>query len=197
MQKYINYIFTLRYIKLLSYWSAKYLQQSRQESHKHRYTYYYGFQIIYGAINKGLLLILLGLSLGILPQLLIATLSFSMVRVWAGGLHFDSYTKCAYVSLLSFSVVGLLSKYIHLNITTITLIFLFALFIFLMYAPIEHPNRPIKENERMKFKIIAISILIILFVVTLNINNFTISNSIPYGILLSGLIATPIFSKIK
>jgi accessory gene regulator B len=83
---------------------------SKEKPYKLKYLYYYGFQIIYGSINKGLLLILLGLLFNILPQLLLISLSFASVRIFAGGLHFDSYTKCAYISLITFVLMGLLAK---------------------------------------------------------------------------------------
>ena len=198
MKKYIRYLLTLRYIKLLSYQSAKHLQQSRQETHKHRYTYYYGSQIIYGAINKFLLLILLGLLFNILPQILLVSISFVMLRVFAGGLHFNSYTKCAYVSLLSFAIMGIMAKYVFLNISQSVIIFLIVFILFLIYAPVEHINRPLKNNiERIKFKIISLVLLILLFLITVNTNNVIISNSIIYGVILAGTITTSFVNKLK
>ena len=192
-----KYIITLRYIKLLSYYSAKHLQKTRLESHKHRYTYYYGFQVIYGMINKGLLLILLGLLFNILPQLLIVTASFVSLRIWIGGFHLDSYTKCSYFSLISFSIMALLAKYISLNEVANILIYIFVLAIILLYAPVENSNRPLKNNEKIKFKIISFCVLIVLFLINLLTNNTIINNSIPYGVLLSGIIALPIMNKSK
>ena len=197
MSKYLKYIITLRYVKLWSYFSAKYLQQVRQENHKHRYTYYYGFQVIYGTINGFLLLILLGLLFNILPQLLIVTLSFIILRVFAGGLHFDSYTKCAYFSLLTFLIIGLLAKYIYMPITITIVIFLIIFVLFLLYAPVENKNRPLKGSDKIKFKLISILLLAILFFIHLFINNIVISNSIVYGVLLSGIITLPIINKLK
>ena len=195
--KYLKYLITLRYIKLFAYHSAKSLQQSRQETHKHRYTYYYGFQVIYGAINKFLLLILLGLLLNILPQLLLVTLSFVSLRIWIGGLHFDNYAKCAYFSLTMFIIMAFLAKYIYLNQIASIIIFIYVFIVILLYAPVEHPNRPLKENDTIKFKAISCCILVILFIVNIFINNTLINNSILYGILLSGLIALPIINKCK
>ena len=77
----MKYFLSLRYVKLFAYWSARYLQEVRKESHKHRYVYYYGFQVLYGSINKLILLILTGLLLEILSELLIVTLSFILLRV--------------------------------------------------------------------------------------------------------------------
>jgi len=166
-----------------------------------RYTYYYGFQIIIGGINKFILLIISGLLLNILPQLLLTTLSFVPLRLFSGGLHLNNYTKCLYFSLLTFIVFGLLAKYIILNQFITMLIFIFVFILILIYAPVEHPNRPLKENEKRKFKVIALFILDILFACNIyfyNVsNNFTISNSITYGILLAGLITLPVVNKLK
>jgi len=93
IKKYLKYLITLRYIKLISYISARSLQQKLNDTNpKNKYLYYYGFQIFYGAINKGFLLLLVGLLFGILYQIMITTLAFMSLRVFIGGLHFDSYT---------------------------------------------------------------------------------------------------------
>jgi len=209
MQKYIkHYIITFRYIKLISYILSKYLHNKIQKYHNQGYdmgkcakyniqVYYYGFQIIIGGINKFILLIISGLLLNILPQLLLTTISFASLRFWTGGLHLDSYPKCSYISLLSFTLTALLAKYIILNQFISMLIFLFVLFLILIYAPIEHPNKPIKENKKIKFKIIALFVLTILVIIYSLTHNVIISNSIIYGILLAGLISTPIVNKLK
>jgi len=222
--KYIKYLFTFRYIKLLSYLLTKYLynkipvfpqidskiipknmldlfqdlhQQSKLKPYKLKYVYYYGFQIIIGGLNKFLLLITLGILLNILPQLLLTTLSFISLRIWTGGLHLDSYSKCFYVSLLSFTLMALLAKYIILSQFITMLIFLIIYFIILIYAPISHPNHPIKHNKKIKFKLIALFSLTTLILIHSFTHNIIISNSIIYGILLVCLISTPITSKLK
>ena len=203
-----HYILTFRYIKLISYIFAKYLHNKIQKYHNQGYdmgkcakyniqVYYYGWQIIIGGINKFLLLIIPGLLLNILPQLLLVTFSFASLRIWTGGLHFDSYPKCSYVSLLSFTLMALLSKYIILNQLITALIFLIVFIIILLYAPIEHKNHPIKENKKLKFKIIAICVLIILLAINTHKNNIIISNSIIYALILISMISTPFANKLK
>jgi len=228
MFKYIRYLLTFRYIKLISYISAKYLhnkipvfplidskvllkflpknmldlfenlhQQSKLKPYKLKYVYYYGCQIIIGGINKFLLLITLGILLNILPYLILTTISFVSLRIWSGGLHFDSYSKCAYISLLSFTIMALLAKYIYISTIPTILIFLIVLILILLYAPVEHPNRPIKNNEKVKFKLISIFSLLILLLVILCVNNIIICNSIVFGVLLAGIIMLPIINKLK
>ena len=172
-------------------------QQSKLKPYKLKYVYYYGFQIIIGGLNKFLLLITLGILLNILPQLLLTTLSFISLRIWTGGLHLDSYSKCFYVSLLSFTLMALLAKYIILSQFITMLIFLIIYFIILIYAPISHPNHPIKHNKKIKFKLIALFSLTTLILIHSFTHNIIISNSIIYGILLVCLISTPITSKLK
>lgn len=85
LKKFLHYLYTLRFVKLFSYWSARGLANKLHESHARKYTYYYGFQIIYGAINKFTLLILAGLLFNALPQTIIATIAFMIPRVYIGG----------------------------------------------------------------------------------------------------------------
>ena len=77
------------------------------------------------------------------------------------------------------------------------LIFLSVFILILIYAPIEHKNKPIKENKKIKFKIIALFVLTILVIINMFANSTIISNSIIYGILLVGLISTPFVNKLK
>jgi len=218
--KYIRYILTFRYIKLISYILTKLLysrvpifpnidskiipknmldlfqdlhQQSKLKPYKLKYVYYYGLQIIIGGINKFLLLIIPGLLL----NLLLTTISFASLRIWTGGLHLDSYTKCTYISLLSFTLIALLAKYIILNQFITMLIFLSIYLLILIYAPIEHKNKPIKENKKLRFKIIALFVLTILVIINMFTYNIIISNSIVYGILLVGIIMLPIVNKLR
>ena len=195
--KYMNYIITFRFIKLISYICAKHIQTERKESHKHRYKYYYSLQFIYGTINQFLLISVTGLLLNILPQIIITTISFISLRLFSGGLHFDNYKICTYFTLLSFTVFGLLAKYIILNHLIITIIYLSIYFIIFIYAPVEHPNRPLNNNEKTRFKYIALLILTGLYLTTNLTSNIIITNSITFGILLAGLITLPVVNKLN
>ena len=189
IKKSWHYLISLRYVKLASYISAKSL--------KNKYLYYYGFNIVYGAINKGLLLILAGVLFHALPQILLAALAFMTLRGYIGGLHFDSYTKCAWVSLCTLVGVGLLAKYMPYNNLVNIIVFISLSFIILKYAPIEHYNRLLKESDKGNFKCIALCLLIAIYCAELLKGNSDISNCIMYGVLLSGIIALPIFKKVK
>lgn len=195
IKKFLHYLISLRFIKLFSYWSARGLINKLNQSHAHKYAYYYGFQIIYGAINKFILLIIIGLLFHALPQILIVTISFMILRIYIGGLHFDSYTKCTYVSLFCLVLMGLLSKYISYHFLINLFVFSTIFIIALIYAPVEHKNRPLNNIQKIKFKYIALVLICIIYSVQFVIKDTNISNSIMYGVLLAGIIALPIFNK--
>lgn len=195
--KIIRYVYTFKYIKLLSYISARSLQQKLNQSHKEKYAYYYGFQILYGAINKFLLLMLTGILFQALPQILIVALSFMVLRVYIGGLHFDSYTKCAYISLLCLVSMGLASKYIPYNGIMNLFVFSTVFIITIVRAPVEHKNRPLNNVQKIRFKYIALVLICIIYCLQLIINDTNINNSIMYGVLLAGVIALPLFNNIE
>jgi accessory gene regulator B len=171
------------------------------KSPKVKNVYYHGFKLVIGAINKGLLLILLGLLFGILYQILIATFAFCLLRVFVGGLHFDSYTKCAWYSLASLTTLGLLAKYIPYNSLVNTMIFATLLVIIFILAPVENKNKPLKGNEKTKFKYIAFILLFTVYGIQTGIqmlmSDNNVSNCIMYGVLLSGIIAMPVFKKVS
>lgn len=161
----------------------------------------YGFQVVYGALIKILLLMGISLLLGTFVSTMVVTGSFAILRVFAGGLHFKSYTKCAYFSLTSLLLGGILAKYIPYNIIFSLIVTLFAFIIFKLYAPVENENRPIRDDEKNRFKLTSISILSVLFIAQSILFCYDLLNninqSITFGVLLASVIATPYINKLE
>lgn len=172
----MRYILDLRYVKLLAYKCAYALQNTNEETHQHRYTYYYGFQFIFGLINEVLLLLLVSFILGMTGTTMLTALVFSSIRVFAGGLHLKSYTKCAYFSLIVLLVAGILGKFILFSMVVNIIIFSAVLLSILKYA--------IKKG-----KLISIIILLTWFV----INLFANSMAIILGVMITGIIVLPYY----
>jgi accessory gene regulator B len=155
----------------------------------------YAFKAIYGAIIKGGLLLLIASLLNILVPTLVVTASFGIIRVFAGGLHFKSYTLCTYVSLICFLIGGVIGSAFKYNLYINIIVYIFALTNFLLYAPVENENLPIKPHKKIIFKRIAIvNTTILLLLNTIFLYNI----SITVGVFIAGLITLPIFnSKFK
>lgn len=146
--------------------------RQQNENHEKRRVYYYGFQIIIGAIVKVTLLAILAAILGVFTTTFVAIAAFATLRSFAGGYHMNTYGKCFITSAVLFLAAGFMAEYIHPFITIPWMIFLniciavfFGITIFL-WIPGDTPNKPItKDSEIKKFKVLSI-IYLILWVVT-------------------------------
>ena len=145
-------------------WLAKHVPNTEYLSVEDQVSVYqYGFQVIYGAINKFLLLILVSyLFNAIIPTLLIA-LTFSSFRIIAGGFHLKTYLKCMVWSILMFVATALVAKHTYYYGNNINIYFLMGfligttiisgLYIIYKYVPRDTPNKPInKQEEIIKYK---------------------------------------------
>ena len=119
----------------------------------------YGFMVVWGAIFKAMLMVSLASIFSIkLPTLIIA-LTFSSLRIIAGGYHFGEYNKCITFSTIQFIGSALLIKYTLQYWSFIDMWYLFnfcvvmTMYIIYRYVPRDTPNKPITELlEIKKFK---------------------------------------------
>jgi len=119
----------------------------------------YGFMVVWGAILKILLMVSLASIFSIKISALIITLTFSSLRIIAGGYHFGDYNKCITFSTIQFIGSALIVKYSiqywsQVDVYSL-LIFciLTALYVIYRYIPRDTPNKPIIEIlEICKFK---------------------------------------------
>lgn len=196
----MKYVFNFKFIKIIAYYFAKKIQIIRQESHTLRKNYYYGLQIIFGGIIKIFLLISLSLLFGVFYETLIASFAFASIRVFAGGYHMQSYTGCTYFSLVILLLLGICSKIVYIlgvwNIYLFFIIFVLSVLLIFIYAPVENKNKICKKEEKFLRKIISISIILILGIITYLINNEIIYIASCMGIVLAILILFPSVNNI-
>lgn len=134
----------------------------------------FGLEVIISTIFKLTVLLATFYILGVFYQSFFAMYSFGFLRLASGGYHCNTYSKCLIVSLLAFSLIGLVS-----NTFVITNVYYYTIAIFLLLitvykAPVDPFQRPINSKKRKYImKIISSSIIILLIVlpVELNLNN--------------------------
>jgi len=121
------------------------------------YTYVIGG--VLGETSNIILLISLALILGVLTNAIFITLTFTSLRVIAGGYHFKTHLRCATISLIQFIGCALVVQYTHqywtyVNIYCLLIFSIFmALYIIIRYIPRDTPNKPITEQIQInKFK---------------------------------------------
>jgi accessory gene regulator B len=174
----------MRFIHVWSYVCANFLMNQLKENHEKRRVYYYGFQIVIGAIVKGILLIGTSLILGTLLPTLFLLLIFGSLRMLAGGYHMDTYGKCIITSLAMFVFFGFAARYTftYWNIAHMIILIVISLIIGLRgvikWAPSDTPNKPITNpDEIRRFKKLSV-IFCIIWLILLSVTVFLRAKSI-------------------
>ncbi|MCX7747216.1 MAG: accessory gene regulator B family protein [Clostridia bacterium] len=201
----------MNFIKKWSYGCANFLTRQLDENHQKRGVYYYGFQIVIGAIVKSVLLISIALILRSLIPTLIVLGVFGTLRMLAGGYHMDTYGKCIITSLGLMLASGVITQYTYKSwqveyvIALLIISFLAGLIVSIKWAPADTPNKPItKPEEIKKFKVLSIIYMMVFFAAGLiliynNYTMFVIAGCL--GLLLEAYTVTPMgyrfFDKIS
>lgn len=154
----------MRFIQTMSYKSANYIMKQKAEGHDKRRVYYFGFQVIIGAIVKGVLLLSVAAITGTIVPTIVAMLVFAFLRILAGGYHMDTYGKCITTSVIMFVLSGIIAQYTYIYYSTYSImafssiLFVISLICIFKWAPVDNPNRPITKAEEInKFRNLSIA----------------------------------------
>ncbi len=192
----------MRFIEALSYSGADYLMKQKGENHEKRRVYFYGFQIIIGALVKFLILLALAFVTDTIQSSFLMAITFATLRMLAGGYHMNTYGRCLAVSISMFIGFSLIARYTYglwsfyqVIIFTIIVVTICGICLY-KWAPSDNQNRPITEpSEIKKFKKLSIIYLVIwaAFACVLIVTNlYMILLSISFGIVLEVFSITPI-----
>ena len=144
--------------------------------------YTYGIEIILSSLLGFLLVSIISLLFGNIWEGIIYITVLSLVRIFAGGYHANTYLKCNIITVASFCISLVIHKlYInYLIIYNPAILLCLAIFVFTvlyLYSPIDNENKPIAEKDKLKYK--TISIIITFFGTAV----FSIISSFPFCIL--------------
>lgn len=140
----------------------------------------YGIFAFIQTIISILAVIIVGYFLDVTIEALIISFTISILRKSSGGVHASSPGKCAIIGAFIATTMGLLCKYIKINlIMTIfvtILIFSWSYFIIYKLAPVDSLSKPINSKaKKARLKRISIKVLsIYLCIVILNIVLYSI-----------------------
>lgn len=131
----------------------------------------YGLELLLGEIVKWVILISLAVVLGIWREVIIITVSASMLRLASGGEHCNEYYRCMVGGTIWFLSLGWIVRYVNTSITEGGLLliagisFMAAIILLAWYAPGDTENKPINsEVERTKFKRLSLIIAVVYLV---------------------------------
>lgn len=137
----------------------------------------YGFEtLIYFIVN-----ISVALSIGIIFDRFIHTIVFlscyCTLRQFTGGYHARNYTECT----LTFAAIYLITIFLANNIDIFRykylsiIILIVSSYIIYKLAPLEHRNKPLSNDEKHRYRMIAMkimSVIVLIFIVGIVSNSF-------------------------
>lgn len=142
------------YLELISNKLINYFFPAAEETEQE--VMIYGLMVIFSTFISLLAVAVVSFLLGVLELAFAAAISGGIVRHFAGGVHANTYYKCAGVSGVVFTVLGLLAQWLA-SCMTINAIYIFLWAIFILgtiviyfYAPAEVSEKPISQPNKYK-----------------------------------------------
>lgn len=156
----------------------------------------YGFSIIFINTSKTIIFLICVALLGILKYSLVLLGAYSLVRLFAFGIHLNSSIKCTIFSLCLFIGGTYLAIYAPSLIVANVLILLICFILALIYAPMPTAKRPISDKNRKKFKIKTLFMITLISIVTIYLGPGIYANLIVMGVVLEIINILPFFGKL-
>lgn len=120
--------------------------------------YEYGFELLISSLIGFVIVLVSGLIFGLLPESMLFYIIFVSVRPFCGGFHADTHMKCKLTFIAVYALVMLFS-HIFANyyriIYHVLLLTVYWLSI-ILYAPVEHKNKPLDSDERARNRKVSI-----------------------------------------
>lgn len=114
--------------------------------------YIYGInQILTSVLNVSSALII-GLILGTFFEVMVFMAAYIPLRIFAGGYHAKTPSRCYIFSLIMLIVVSISMKYLLLPEWAYSAVLSAALLIVLVISPVEDKNKPLDEIEHKVYK---------------------------------------------
>lgn len=149
----------------------------------------YGLELLLGEIVKWIILLFLAGVMGLWREVIIITVSASILRLASGGEHCNEYYRCMVGGTIWFLLLGWIVKYVNISITAGSLFiiasvsFVVAFVLLVLYAPGDTENKPINtEAERIKFKRLSLALAVIYLAVMLGTARIEIAQFVCFPI---------------
>lgn len=122
--------------------------------------YQYGFQIGLEMTSCFLVCFIISICLHMIPQFLVFTGIFMLLRTYASGLHLNSYLGCFMCSVIIQTIILLITTRYTIILPIAWAIIWSSAVLVLINAPVETKNRELDEDEKRHCKKITTRILI-------------------------------------
>ena len=157
----------------------------------------YGLEGIYSLIVKISVVILISIITKTLTETLLFILFYAGIRTFSFGWHAKSNIACWITTLLIYNVILYFIINIDYPIYIGYIILGISLISMLLWAPADTPKRPlIRKKQRLKSKILSITVLVLYAVIYITINSNHLKSIILYSLFIQTILINPITYKI-
>lgn len=133
------------------------LLKQDEDSKEDKLLLVYGIEVFLNEFLKLACAWFLALFMGILPEVIFATVEFLLLRHYAGGKHFESNAVCFSVSILSMILPAFIGKYIDFEIEMLVILNILVCLFLIIYAPLNQ-KKLLSRHEKCARKILSIVI---------------------------------------
>lgn len=174
-----------------------FLEKYNSYTDKDKIIAHYGLETLYILTTKMIIITLISVLFGITKEMFIFLLFYSVLRSYAGGLHLSSSIECTILSSIILIGLPIVCKNIIIIESLRIIIIGFSICLFALYSPADTYKKPlIKEEKRVKLRLLSFIMCILYFISSLIIEDDYILNNIALSLFLEGVLITPFTYKL-
>lgn len=157
----------------------------------------YGLEGIYSTIVKLMVVLIIACITQTIKTTLLFVLFYAGIRTFSFGWHAKSNIACWISSITIYNIIPLLISHLTLPNYIGYFIIGIALISMILWAPADTPRRPlIRKNQRIKAKVISLSITILYLILYSLIDISLVKNALLYALLVQTILINPLTYKI-
>jgi accessory gene regulator B len=174
-----------------------FLQRYNNYTDKQKIIVHYGLESLYSLTSKLIIIAIISILLGIFKEMFAFLFFYSLLRLFAYGVHLSNSKICLVVSSSIFLFFTYVCIYTSIEISYRIIIAGISICSVALYSPADTVKRPlIRENDRIKKKIISFILCCAYLATILFVNNEFLRNLLTYSMLLEGYLITPFAYKL-
>lgn len=120
--------------------------------------YEYGLQLLLSTVFNGIIALILAIISGTILQSICYLAVFALLRKSAGGFHAKTHFGCCCILAVVLSLFIMFIKFVPNEAYGIvaTIAVAFSVVIILIFAPLEHENKPISDRDKNRLRKISV-----------------------------------------
>lgn len=137
--------------------------------------YAYGMELLYSSILNIVLAVIIAVATNTVFPTSAFLITFIILRQYIGGYHAKTHLGCMSILAVVIGCFAIMTRYIpeELEIWISALSTLMSIILISKFAPVEHPNKPLSDNEKVRLRKRGIISAFIVFVLIFAMIIFT------------------------